>query len=356
MYYYAIRKGYRPGIYESWTSAKDQVSGYTSPEYKKFKSRAEAEYFMQTGRIVETKVMLIDEAVRENKNKHRKHTGEPRAVQFELHSEYKKRNAPVPVSAPVLAPVPGRVRAREIKPPTRQVQLRPPPLALRQSSLRQSPFSFPKLDHRPGPNQTQTQKSESKDKALCVWTDGSSFNNGKINCQAGYGVFFSRNNPLNLSMPMVGILGEPDPPSNQKAELKAIASALAIVKTMRGFNSVIVYSDSKYSIQCITVWVRNWQKNGWKTSHGENVKHRQIITEAYSTIEMLKQKGIQVRFEHVRAHKKAPADTKSEEYTKWYGNSIADKLAQEGTEVAKGLSAASCSVSLIPRKAKRKTR
>lgn len=40
--YYAIKKGRKPGIYEDWEIAKQQVEGYSGAEYRSFASREDA--------------------------------------------------------------------------------------------------------------------------------------------------------------------------------------------------------------------------------------------------------------------------------------------------------------------------
>lgn len=47
-YFYAVKKGRNPGIYESWDECKRQVIGFKSAEYKKFASREEAEDFISS--------------------------------------------------------------------------------------------------------------------------------------------------------------------------------------------------------------------------------------------------------------------------------------------------------------------
>ena len=44
--FYAVRVGRTPGIYLSWDECKKNVDGFSSPVYKSFKTRAEAEEFM----------------------------------------------------------------------------------------------------------------------------------------------------------------------------------------------------------------------------------------------------------------------------------------------------------------------
>lgn len=46
-YYYAVAKGRKPGIYTNWPDAEKQVTGFNGAVHKKFKSREEAEAFIE---------------------------------------------------------------------------------------------------------------------------------------------------------------------------------------------------------------------------------------------------------------------------------------------------------------------
>ena len=46
MKYYAIKKGFRTGIYTTWTEAQAQVSGFKGAEYKSFKNETEAHAYL----------------------------------------------------------------------------------------------------------------------------------------------------------------------------------------------------------------------------------------------------------------------------------------------------------------------
>ena len=45
--FYAVRNGRVPGIYETWPECETQVKGYPGAVYKSFKSRDEAEAFLE---------------------------------------------------------------------------------------------------------------------------------------------------------------------------------------------------------------------------------------------------------------------------------------------------------------------
>ncbi|RFU26132.1 hypothetical protein B7463_g10210, partial [Scytalidium lignicola] len=44
--YYAVRTGHRPGVYKNWAECKDNVTGFSGAQFKSFASRKEAEDFV----------------------------------------------------------------------------------------------------------------------------------------------------------------------------------------------------------------------------------------------------------------------------------------------------------------------
>ena len=45
-FYYAVKKGFEPGIYNTWAECKEQIDGYSHPKFRKFPSREEANKFI----------------------------------------------------------------------------------------------------------------------------------------------------------------------------------------------------------------------------------------------------------------------------------------------------------------------
>lgn len=45
-FYYAVKEGRNPGIYETWNECQKQVIGFKGAKYKKFSSQSEAEVFI----------------------------------------------------------------------------------------------------------------------------------------------------------------------------------------------------------------------------------------------------------------------------------------------------------------------
>ena len=48
--YYAVKKGRKPGVYQSWAECKAMVDGFPGAVYKSFKTREEAVAFQDDGR------------------------------------------------------------------------------------------------------------------------------------------------------------------------------------------------------------------------------------------------------------------------------------------------------------------
>ena len=62
-----------------------------------------------------------------------------------------------------------------------------------------------------------------------------------------------------------------------------LTAAIVALKTLKEKIRVItIFTDSKYVIDGITSWVKNWQKNGWKNSKGKIVENLDLWQELYN--------------------------------------------------------------------------
>jgi ribonuclease HI len=161
-----------------------------------------------------------------------------------------------------------------------------------------------------------------------IFTDGGAINNGKKNCKAAYSVYCGENSVYNKTE----LIKSSDNPSNNVAELsgiKCILSTLLSEMTREGlkknkFNTVIV-TDSLFSIKCLTVWNKSWEKNGWKNAKKEPVVNKELIQSILQYMENIKESSNEITFKHIFSHQKEPIDKKSLEYFLWKGNDICDK-------------------------------
>ena len=148
-------------------------------------------------------------------------------------------------------------------------------------------------------------KQKQKQKVPTIYTDGSC-----IDKVGGYGFVtlgFNTNSDQEFCGPVPY-----NPATNQIAELYAIYKAI-IYCTSKNISKVIIYTDSKYSIGCLSQWCFKWITNGWINSKGQEVKNKALIQLILSS-----SLDIDITYKHVKAHN-------GDKY-----NEMADTLANQG--------------------------
>lgn len=81
--------------------------------------------------------------------------------------------------------------------------------------------------------------------------------------------------------------------TNNEMELTAILQAL------RAFphTPLLIQSDSRYSIDCVTKWCVGWARNNWRKRDGEPIKNLIVIQGIVTELQ-----GRDITFEWVRGH------------------------------------------------------
>tara|TARA_B100000745_G_scaffold194505_1_gene127962 strand:- start:152 stop:577 length:426 start_codon:yes stop_codon:yes gene_type:complete len=108
------------------------------------------------------------------------------------------------------------------------------------------------------------------------------------------------------------ISGSKNNTTNNQMEL------LAAIKALSNFNkkkSLKIFTDSNYVKDGITKWIRNWEKNNWKTSTKKPVKNQELWKKLDKLV-----KFHDVKWEWVKGHS-----------TNIYNN-LADELARKAAE------------------------
>ena len=98
--------------------------------------------------------------------------------------------------------------------------------------------------------------------------------------------------------------------TNNRMELTAVIEALA---TLKRRCSVVVYTDSEYVKNGITIWIHAWKDRGWKTADRKPVKNADL----WQRLDALRQLH-EVQWRWVKGHSGDP------------GNERADALANRG--------------------------
>lgn len=159
-----------------------------------------------------------------------------------------------------------------------------------------SPLISPRSDSPP-----LDQPIVNSSDGIIVYTDGSC-----VDKVGGLGYVMINNGtvtPISAQVPVY-------PCTNQIAELYAIYTVLYNINLK---TNITIYTDSKYSIGCLTEWHHNWRKNGWVNSKGEPVANKELIQAILSVSSTMN-----IKYNHVRAHR-------GDHYNEW-----ADRLANEG--------------------------
>lgn len=182
--------------------------------------------------------------------------------------------------------------------------------------------------------------------SFTVFCDGSSINNGKKGAVASAGIVVWGKPEADIKHISIyaEMLPSTDEQTNQRAELYAAMRACDELGA-RKVASADIYTDSMYTINCLTKWTPTWIKNGWKKANGEPVLHADIIKPVHEWLQL--NPGIHMR--HISAH----VDEKATEWP-FIGNAVADwatHVARVG--VASAPVASSEFEALVPALAKR---
>ena len=134
-----------------------------------------------------------------------------------------------------------------------------------------------------------------------IYTDGACSGNPG---PGGWGAII-----LNEEKNETNISGKEKSTTNNRMELMAPIMALRKIKKA---SKIIIYTDSIYLKNGITTWIKNWEKNGWKSANKKPVKNKDL----WVTLNKLSKEHA-IDWKWVKAH----AGNKY--------NEIADKLATE---------------------------
>jgi ribonuclease HI len=150
--------------------------------------------------------------------------------------------------------------------------------------------------------------------SLVVFTDGACSANGKKNAKGGYSTVWPDYPEMDGGWPLEG-----EKATNNRAEMMGLIKSFEIADVIdpERKKHLEVYTDSMFMINCVTKWLANWKKNGFKKSDGTSVLNQDLLQQ----IDALRLKRVLV-LNHVRAHTKN-TDWKS------LNNAKADALARD---------------------------
>lgn len=266
--FYAVHKGRKPGIYDNWKEIELHVGGFAGAVFKKFNDFEQARRFFELG-TDSTKIMGV--------------------LPTEPNSNDKKRTY--------------LMSNLELVSPKTQI-----------GNDTQSIFKKQKSEYY---DEEDVENGETfrERTAIKIYTDGACRNNGKKTAIASYAIFFGDGDKKNEQKMLPW-----EPFTNQRAELYAILRAFEVFDSIQDeWNSLRlrIYTDSQYSINIFTIWIKGWKQKGYITATGKPVENKDIITLIDHYYEIHKEK---CRFIKVKGHDGV------------YGNEMADKMANQALD------------------------
>jgi ribonuclease HI len=160
---------------------------------------------------------------------------------------------------------------------------------------------------------TQTMKRS----MASIFCDGACSANGTRNAKAGWAWAYWPGRAVGEPAHNGG--GVPiAPATNQRAELTAILEALRWWRGLDG-GSMTLYTDSMYSINCMTTWGPGWKRKGWKRVGNEPLQNLDLIVPMVD-LWAAEAAGRGWQIQHVRGHQTGSSPEA-------WGNNYVDRLA-----------------------------
>ena len=108
--------------------------------------------------------------------------------------------------------------------------------------------------------------------------------------------------------------------TNNRMELTATIKALEYCYEKEGkqptLKQIVIYTDSTYVKEGITVWINTWEKNNWKTADKKNVKNVDLWKKLKDLV-----KSNKIEWNWIKGHSNEPM------------NDLADELAKKATPI-----------------------
>ena len=285
--YYVVKKGFKTGIFKTWAECKIAVEGYSNPFFKKCNSYEEAsEFFKNT--TIEPKF------------------NNTKALPFKSGHLQKEKNENSNSSSNSSS----NEHNDKIKDMVKNIK----------SSLYSDDLNY------------NVEKWNSIDNEIYIFTDGSS-RKSQDYFNSGIGVY--------IGYSCTNIKEQYNNKTNNQCELMAMDYAFKLI--VRYYRELVqigklikIVSDSEYTIKSCSIWLSSWKKNNWKTAKGEDVKNKEIIESIDGSMLRIKlinskleaNKKIKVKLIHINSHQKCPDVNDKTAFSIWFGNYVADALAQ----------------------------
>ena len=115
----------------------------------------------------------------------------------------------------------------------------------------------------------------------------------------------------------IKISGGQSETTNNVMEMTAVIMALQQCLA-RDILEIRLFTDSNYVKNGITSWIKNWKRNGWRTSTGAPVKNKEL----WIDIDTLSQQMKRVEWHWVKAHNGNPQNEEVDKLARDFAKNI----------------------------------
>ncbi|RWQ98203.1 putative ribonuclease H [Paecilomyces variotii] len=325
--FYAVKLGFQPGVYYNWNDCLAQVTGYKGAVFQSFPTLEEANAFLTGTRLPGSQNTASSGA------DNTRFYGVQRGHKPGVYTDWAKAQEQIRgFVRPKYKKFSTRVEAEEFV----QSGQEQPSTSVSISQVKELPGSAgltsdnPKddlgFDLEPGTGPLPPGAEDGFDPNVLF--DPTT---GRIVYKTKEQKTATKTRPTgsppirNVSEPLKG-----NRQTNQRAELFAILRALDIAPRHR---DVTIFTDSRYAIDCVTVWYIKWRRNKWMTADHKPVENKDLVESILVKIEERNELKVKTLFQWVKGHNRD------------HGNEEADRLAVNGarrgvTEKAEALAVA----------------
>ncbi|KAH9906541.1 ribonuclease H-like domain-containing protein [Xylariomycetidae sp. FL2044] len=136
------------------------------------------------------------------------------------------------------------------------------------------------------------------------YAGGACLSNDSTGAQAGWAFVFGPDGEARTVTGRLeehGPFGDKFPATSSRAELRAVIAALRFGGWVEdGFQTLVIATDSDYTVKGATELVGKWMQNDWKTSKKQAVKNKDLWQLLLGDVEILSRDGLAVQFWHIR--------------------------------------------------------
>ena len=294
--FYAVKHGIKTGLLTTKIALENAIKNFPNPEYREFESMIEAMKYLSNKDVKPTtekkKAEIYIQESSPASNSYTKNIKSKTTIKDDFNTNKKEIFYAVRVGR-----VPGLYKTwnecvEQIKHfPNQQFKK----FMTRKEALDYVQNKLIDIDY----------DNHYDDSILNVYTDGSSYHNGKPDCKASYGVYFAEDDIRNES----GLVLEG--PSNNSGELMGILRAIELINEDE---EAVIHTDSAYGIKCVSDYGQKMKKLGYP----KEIPNINIIKKLILSLE----NKPNIKFHHLNSH-----TNKTDKHS--IGNDRVDKMATD---------------------------